>query len=64
MFCFTGARSATRESMECLLEQKEKGNALILIVGGAEEALDAVPGKMELTLKNRKGFVKLALKHG
>lgn len=50
--------------MENLLEQEEKGNALILIVGGAEEALDAVPGKMELTLKNRKGFVKLALKHG
>lgn len=50
--------------MENLLEQAEDGNALILIVGGAEEALDAVPGKMELTLKNRKGFAKLALKHG
>ncbi len=36
----------------------------MLIVGGAVEALDAVPNTMTLTLKKRKGFVKLALKHG
>ena len=41
-----------------------KGNALVLIVGGAVEALDAVPNTMNLTLKKRKGFVKLALRHG
>jgi hypothetical protein len=36
----------------------------VLIIGGAVEALDAVPNTMILTLKKRKGFVKLALRHG
>ena len=36
----------------------------MLIVGGAVEALDAVPNTMTLNLKRRKGFVKLALRHG
>lgn len=60
----TGASTATYEGMEWLLTKEGKGQALVLIVGGALEALDAVPGKMELTLNRRKGFVKLALKHG
>ncbi len=41
-----------------------KGHALVLVIGGAIEALDAVPNTLNLTLKKRKGFVKLALKHG
>jgi len=36
----------------------------MLVLGGAKESLDAHPGKYMLTLKDRKGFVKLALKHG
>ena len=31
---------------------------------GANEALYAVPGEHGLTLRNRKGFVHLALRHG
>jgi len=34
------------------------------VIGGANEAMDAVPGLHKLTLKNRKGFVKIALKTG
>ncbi len=41
-----------------------KGHALVLVVGGAVEALDAVPNTITLTLMRRKGFVKLAIKHG
>ncbi|RWS11934.1 2-acylglycerol O-acyltransferase 2-like protein, partial [Dinothrombium tinctorium] len=40
------------------------GNAVVIAVGGAIEVLDAVPGTLCLTLKNRKGFVKLALSTG
>ena len=32
--------------------------------GGAAEALDAHPGKLELTLRKRKGFVRIALQTG
>ncbi|GBN73325.1 2-acylglycerol O-acyltransferase 1 [Araneus ventricosus] len=60
----SGACAATRESIEWLLTKEGKGNALILVIGGAAEALDAHPGDVNLTLKRRKGFVRLALKHG
>ncbi|KAG8201274.1 hypothetical protein JTE90_016760 [Oedothorax gibbosus] len=59
-----GACAATRESIEWLLTKEGKGNALILVIGGAAEALDAHPGVASLILKKRKGFVRLALKHG
>ncbi|XP_030369054.1 2-acylglycerol O-acyltransferase 2-like [Scaptodrosophila lebanonensis] len=39
-------------------------NAVAILVGGAQEALDTHPGKYILTLKNRKGFVKLAIRTG
>lgn len=50
--------------MEWILKNGGTGNALALIVGGAVEALDAIPGKFDITLNDRKGFVKLALRHG
>ena len=40
------------------------GNSICLVLGGAKEALDAHPGTADLTLKNRKGFVKIALRTG
>ncbi|CAL1267901.1 unnamed protein product [Larinioides sclopetarius] len=60
----SGACAASRESIEWVLTKEGKGNALIIIVGGAAEALDAHPGDVNLTLKTRRGFVRLALKHG
>lgn len=42
----------------------DKGNAAVLVVGGIPEQDFTYPGKMEFYLNNRKGFVKLALKHG
>ncbi|CAL7934122.1 unnamed protein product [Xylocopa violacea] len=40
------------------------GKATVLIVGGAAESLESKPGTYRTLLKERKGFVRLALKHG
>ena len=64
MTLWHGVCAATKHGMEWLLNNEGQGNALVLVVGGARESLDAVPGKMALTLENRKGFVKIALKNG
>ncbi|XP_073812549.1 diacylglycerol O-acyltransferase 2-like [Musca autumnalis] len=39
-------------------------NAVALVVGGAEESLECHPGRYVLVLKNRKGFVKIAIRSG
>lgn len=59
-----GIRPATKESISWLLSKEGSGNALVLVTGGALEALDALPHTMDLTLNCRKGFVNLAIKHG
>ncbi|XP_053312697.1 2-acylglycerol O-acyltransferase 2 [Spea bombifrons] len=59
-----GLIPSDRESAAYLLQNKQKGNAVIIAVGGAPESLDARPGAYTLLLKNRKGFVKLAIQHG
>lgn len=38
------------------LSQSQLGRAVVILVGGANEALYAVPGSTALTLRNRKGF--------
>lgn len=39
-------------------------NAVAILVGGAQEALDSNPGEYILTLRKRKGFVKMAVRTG
>jgi 2-acylglycerol O-acyltransferase 2 len=39
-------------------------NAVVLVVGGAQEAFNARPGCYKICIKNRKGFVKVALETG
>ena len=48
--------------MEALL--KQKGMATVLVPGGARESLNGEKGKIQLVLKNRKGFIKMALRQG
>lgn len=61
----SGGCDCSRESIHHLLTRGNgKGNAVTIVVGGAEEALDAHPGNYKLTLKHRKGFVREAIKHG
>jgi hypothetical protein len=62
-FC-TGACACSRESIEWLLTREGTGNAVVLVVGGANEALEARPDSYSLTIKQRKGFVRLAMQHG
>ncbi|NXW08811.1 MOGT2 acyltransferase, partial [Fregetta grallaria] len=59
-----GLVSSNKESASYVLQKPEGGNVLAIVVGGAQEALDARPGSCTLLLKNRKGFVRLAIKHG
>ena len=60
----SGVCDVTKESIQWILTKQGKGNAAIIVVGGAEEALEARPGNYNLKLKNRKGFIKMAIKNG
>ncbi|MGH0185115.1 UNVERIFIED_CONTAM: hypothetical protein FKN15_017056 [Acipenser sinensis] len=59
-----GICPVNRNSMDYLLSRNGTGNAVVIVVGGAAESLECIPGKHSVTLKNRKGFVKLALQQG
>jgi len=70
-----GMVSVSKESLAYLLSKsndpKHKdnkdgftSNAVAVLVGGAQEAMESHPGKYILTLKNRKGFVKMAIRTG
>ena len=41
-----------------------RGRAIVLVLGGAAESLNAHPGRLELVLRGRKGFVRIALQTG
>ncbi|CAF1117275.1 unnamed protein product [Adineta steineri] len=59
-----GLCDASKESCNYVLE-KGNGNSILLVLGGAKESLDAHPSnEYFLTLKNRKGFVKIGLANG
>lgn len=59
-----GLVSSEKVSADYILSRKGSGNLLAITVGGAQEALEARPGAYRLLLKNRKGFIRLALIHG
>lgn len=59
-----GLCDASKESCNYVLS-KSHGNSIMLVLGGAKESLDAHPSnEYLLTLKNRKGFVKIGLANG
>uniref|UniRef100_A0A8C4RM97 Diacylglycerol O-acyltransferase 2 n=1 Tax=Erpetoichthys calabaricus TaxID=27687 RepID=A0A8C4RM97_ERPCA len=55
-----GICPVNRKAIDYIFSKSGTGNS----VGGAAESLDCTPGKNIVTLKNRKGFVKLALQQG
>ncbi|CAD5220369.1 unnamed protein product [Bursaphelenchus xylophilus] len=59
-----GGCESSKRSLEYLLTSETKGRCIGIVVGGAEEALDAHDGKHYLNLNNRRGFCKYALKYG
>ncbi len=60
----SGSCSSSKESITWLLSKEGTGNALVLVVGGAVEALEARPGSFVVNIIKRKGFVKVALQNG
>lgn len=58
-----GICSVTKKSCENVLK-KGPGNAIVIVVGGAAESLNAHPGTSDLVLKKRLGFIKIAIKQG
>lgn len=60
---FFSFRSVSRKSCETILKSGP-GESIVIVVGGAQESLSAHSGYMDLTLKCRKGFVKVAMRTG
>ncbi len=61
----SGMCDVSRESCHYILTQKGPGNSICLVVGGAVESLDAHPDKDYIIIvKQRRGFIKLALQTG
>ncbi|KAF5302450.1 hypothetical protein FQR65_LT08540 [Abscondita terminalis] len=59
-----GGCCASAKSINWILSQPDGGKAAILVVGGAAESYYCRPGQYRLVLKNRKGFIKLAIRNG
>jgi hypothetical protein len=60
-----GACCVSRDSINYFLSgQKGQGHGLVIIIGGVREMYLTTNNKMILYLKNRQGFIKLALEHG
>lgn len=59
-----GICPVNRDTLNYILSKSGTGNAVVIVVGGAAESLNCTPGKNCVILKERKGFVKLALQHG
>ncbi|CDK26762.1 unnamed protein product [Kuraishia capsulata CBS 1993] len=56
-----GISSVSKHNVMSLVRQNE---SVAIVVGGASESLLAKPGKNDIVLKKRKGFVKIALELG
>lgn len=67
LLLLTGASAVAKQSFKAILdggEFKENGQICVVVVGGAAESLEAIPDKYRLILRNRKGFVKIAIETG
>lgn len=64
-----GVRSVSKDSIVNILSRggannEGMGRAVTIVVGGARESLEAQPGLFRLILKQRKGFIKVAVRTG
>ncbi|OQR71673.1 2-acylglycerol O-acyltransferase 2-A-like [Tropilaelaps mercedesae] len=60
-----GICSVSKQSLKWILNKKGAGNAAVIVIGGAQEALAAHRGDdYHLTLTHRKGFARVALENG
>lgn len=58
----SGCDSSPETFQKVLRRNGGKGNALVVVVGGASESMLVKPGTMDLVLKTRRGFVREAIK--
>ncbi|KAL0576752.1 diacylglycerol O-acyltransferase 1 [Marasmius crinis-equi] len=58
-----GICSVSKKSCSNILKSGP-GSAITIVVGGAAESLSARPGTVDLTLRKRLGFIKVAIQHG
>ncbi|XP_075876576.1 2-acylglycerol O-acyltransferase 3b isoform X3 [Nelusetta ayraudi] len=59
-----GCYPVSRASLTHLLSKSGKGNAVVIVIGGAAESLSSSPGANTVLVKQRKGFVRMALEFG
>ncbi|KAF1378709.1 hypothetical protein PFLUV_G00193340 [Perca fluviatilis] len=59
-----GICPVSKPSLVHLLSKNGKGNAVVIVIGGAAEALYSSPGVNAVVMKKRKGFVRVALEFG
>ncbi|XP_077634082.1 2-acylglycerol O-acyltransferase 3-like [Crocuta crocuta] len=59
-----GGCSVNWRRLDLVLSQPSSGQVVVIVVGGAQEALYTNAGEHQLILRNHKGFVCLALRHG
>uniref|UniRef100_A0A673C0J8 Acyltransferase n=1 Tax=Sphaeramia orbicularis TaxID=375764 RepID=A0A673C0J8_9TELE len=59
-----GLYPVSKASLVHLLSKSGKGNAVVIVIGGAAESLSSSPGMNTVVIKQRKGFVKVALEFG
>lgn len=59
-----GLLPVSKASLAHVLTKRGKGNALSIVIGGAEESLSSSPGVHAVVMRHRKGFVKIALEYG
>ena len=60
----SGGLSCGRNTCISTLKNGGPGRSICLLVGGAREAMDAVPKTNDFTVLKRKGFVKVAMESG
>ena len=59
-----GTISSSRSSLDTVLGSKQGGEAPVVMVGGVPEMSNPDSDSVTLYLRNRKGFCKMALRHG
>ncbi|XP_053555021.1 diacylglycerol O-acyltransferase 2 isoform X2 [Bombina bombina] len=59
-----GLCPVNKRAISYVLSQRSRGNAVIIVVGGAAESLSCHPGVISVLLSRRRGFIRLALEHG
>ncbi|XP_056140331.1 2-acylglycerol O-acyltransferase 3b [Lampris incognitus] len=59
-----GLYPVSKAALAHLLSKSGKGNAVVIVIGGAAESLASSPGVNTVVVRQRKGFVRVALEFG